>query len=255
MRPAGIVEKAAPNLQPMDHAALFTARGDHRRRVRQRRGRARLLDLPQAPGRHLDRRRLPRQHRRARCPKDCTACHYPLMADAATRRRDQRDALRDEAPLGPAHRSRPARPATPTALGEGTGTPVAATLWQTGAYHPALPPQPTACLDCHAVSARRRRADPEHRRVRAGAGRHRQQRRAVDEPRRRATSPARTAPPATPPTRRRPAAPGASATPFHATVTEPRPPARRATASRNGGGSVRRHQQQPARRAHRTPRP
>ncbi len=38
------------------------------------------------------------------------------------------------------------------ALGEGATQPSTAALWQTGAYHPSLGAQPSACVDCHTVS-------------------------------------------------------------------------------------------------------
>jgi hypothetical protein len=38
------------------------------------------------------------------------------------------------------------------ALAGSGATPLAATAWKPGAYHASLPTQPTACLDCHAVS-------------------------------------------------------------------------------------------------------
>src|SRR5207237_6157613 len=40
-----------------------------------------------------------------------------------------------------------------TALSKAANTPMAATLWQTGAYHSSIATtQPKACLDCHTLT-------------------------------------------------------------------------------------------------------
>jgi hypothetical protein len=83
-------------------------------------------------------------------PQDCTVCHYPLMATAAAD-------VSSGAQYAMLHRSAQVQvqrcdACHTTALARSTSTPVAATLWQTGSYHPRVTSQPTACLDCHSTS-------------------------------------------------------------------------------------------------------
>ena len=153
MRPSGIVMKAGSDLQPMDHNAMFTAPATiggvsvsgaaamdcsscHRNP-----GVTWADGLPaQAPLFHAN--------IGAAAPQDCNVCHFPLMADAP--KADLTNGTR----YSMKHRSaqitfQNCKTCHATALSKAATTPIAATLWQTGAYHAALSSQPGACMDCH----------------------------------------------------------------------------------------------------------
>jgi cytochrome c551/c552 len=154
MRPTGIVMKAASNLQPMDHNALFAAPAvvggvsvtgvaqvecavcHHNPGVSWADG------APAQP---------PLFHANigSAVPQDCATCHYPLMADAT------KSDLTNGTRYSMRHRSgritfQSCQTCHTSALSKAANTPVAATLWQTGAYHAALATQPGSCVDCHA---------------------------------------------------------------------------------------------------------
>ncbi len=148
MRPTGIVMKTGSDLQPMDHNAAFVGGANaaamdcsschHNPGVSWADG------LPaQAPLFHAN--------IAAAVPQDCTACHYPLMADGP------RSDLASGVLYSMRHRSaqitfQSCETCHAAALSKARNTPILSTLWQTGAYHPALSSQSRACIDCHAVS-------------------------------------------------------------------------------------------------------
>ena len=150
MRPAGIVELTASDLQPMDHGALFTA----------------TVSIGGQPASGVADLDCSACHKKAgvawsdgtfhasigsAVPADCVACHYPLMADGP------RSNLTKGTTYAMAHASRQLASQAcatchTTALDGSTAKPYLSTAWKTGAYHASLPSQPTACLDCHAIS-------------------------------------------------------------------------------------------------------
>ena len=150
MRPAGIVEKAASDLQPMDHAAAFTAAvtigGVSVTSVAQ-------IDCSTCHKSSTGIWDDGKFHASiaAAVPKDCTACHYPVMANAA------RADLTSGMSYAMKHRSgqitfQSCQTCHPSALSKAAATTLTATSWAPGALHSALPSQPTACVDCHSVS-------------------------------------------------------------------------------------------------------
>jgi hypothetical protein len=85
----------------------------------------------------------------AAVPQDCAACHYPLMADATSAdvtsgtqyrmaHRSVQVALQN---CGVCHSAALANAGS-----------VAVSAWRNGAFHASVLAQPTACVDCHAVS-------------------------------------------------------------------------------------------------------
>lgn len=149
MRPGGVVELPGSSLRPMDHAALFT-------------GQATIGGATVSGAAELDCSACHGSpgatwadgsfHARigSATPRDCTACHYPLMATATAD-------VRSGALYAMSHRSslvtvQACDVCHTSALAKSTSTPVAATLWRTGAYHASVSAQPGACLDCHGVS-------------------------------------------------------------------------------------------------------
>ncbi len=85
-------------------------------------------------------------------PADCVSCHYPVSATSTA----------DVASISPTamkHRSgivstQACATCHTGALAKSTTTPVAASLWRPGAYHPSLgTAQPATCLECHSGSA------------------------------------------------------------------------------------------------------
>ena len=150
MRPAGIVEQASSDLQPMDHAAEFTAAVTI--------GGASVTSVSQLdcstchmnPGGAWSGGKFHANIGQA-VPKDCTACHYPVMADAA------RADLTSGALYAMKHRSgqitfQACQTCHTGALGKSTMATITATSWATGAFHPSVTAQPSACSDCHGVS-------------------------------------------------------------------------------------------------------
>jgi hypothetical protein len=153
MRPAGIVMKNGSDLQPMDHNAMFTApvtiggvsvtgvAGIECAVCHHNPGVSWADGQPaQTPLFHAN--------IGAAVPQDCTVCHYPLMADApkADLTNGTRYSMRH---LSGQITSQSCQACHTTALSKAANTPIAATLWQTGAYHASLATQPKACVDCH----------------------------------------------------------------------------------------------------------
>ncbi len=150
MRPAGIVEPAGSNLQPMDHAALFTGTVTIDGQAVSGVAGLDCSTCHRSPGTTW---RDGVFHARigSASPADCVVCHYPLMADGA--RADLTSGTR----YAMSHRSRQLNSQAcatchAAALAGSTATPYLATAWRTGDYHASVASQPTACLDCHAVS-------------------------------------------------------------------------------------------------------
>jgi cytochrome c551/c552 len=155
-RPTGIVMKAGSDLRPMDHNAMFAAPvnignvsvtgvgGMECAVCHHNPGVSWADGLPaQSPLFHAN--------IGAAVPQDCTSCHYPLMADAP------KSDVSSGVNFAMKHASsqltvQNCQVCHATALSNGAATPVASTLWQTGAFHPSLASQPSACLDCHAIS-------------------------------------------------------------------------------------------------------
>src|SRR5437870_6718292 len=150
MRPTGIVEKAASDLQPMDHNAVFNApvtiNGVSVGGV----AAMDCSDCHASPGNTWS-DGLFHKNIAAAVPKDCTVCHYPLMVDAA------KADLTSGVNYAMRHTSgqitfQNCQTCHAGALAKGKNTPIAATLWQTGAFHASLASQPSACVACHLVS-------------------------------------------------------------------------------------------------------
>ena len=165
MLPNQIVEKlvlpanggtlAASDLQPMDHAAVFSpsitgARGTAVNTI----GGLECANCHQHPGDltvkwadgvfHANLTRL------GVAPQDCTACHYPLMADKA--KSDVTSAANFTMVHGSAQMTTQQCQTCHTgALGSATGTPIASGLWKNAALHPTASVQPGACKECHTV--------------------------------------------------------------------------------------------------------
>ena len=150
MRPAGIVEKTGSDVQPMDHAAMFTARATINGTSA-----AGVADLDCSTCHHSPGNTWADGVFHASIgsatPQDCTVCHYPLMADSA------RADVASGALFNMMHRSsqitqQKCDVCHTTALARSTGTPPATSAWNPGVYHASLAAQPTACLDCHSGS-------------------------------------------------------------------------------------------------------
>jgi hypothetical protein len=149
MRPSGIVERAASELRPMDHGAQFTATvtigGTSVSSVSG-------IDCSvchKSPGTTWADGQF-HSNIGAAQPKDCTVCHYPLMADGAA------SDLSSGTNYAMKHRSvqltfQNCQNCHGAALGNATSTP-AATLFKSGALQASVSAQPTACVDCHTVS-------------------------------------------------------------------------------------------------------
>ncbi|TMB09883.1 MAG: hypothetical protein E6J65_28470, partial [Deltaproteobacteria bacterium] len=159
-RPTGIVMKAGSgsDLQPMDHKAMFVAPVTIGGASATGVAAMECAVCHHNPGVNWADglpAQLPLFHANigAAVPQDCTTCHYPLMADAA-----KSDVTSDVA-YAMKHTSsqltfQNCQDCHADALSKiaNANTPVDSTLWQTGAFHPSLPSQPSACLDCHAIS-------------------------------------------------------------------------------------------------------
>lgn len=150
MRPDGVVQKAGSNLQPMDHAAQFTAPVTIGGRSVTSVSQVECAVCHGSPGNVWSDGVF---HARigAAVPQDCTVCHYTLMADAT------RSDLTSGTRYAMRHRSgqitfQNCQTCHAGALARATTTPLASTLWQGGAYHPSLGAQPTACAECHSIS-------------------------------------------------------------------------------------------------------
>jgi hypothetical protein len=150
MIPVNIVEKSGASLQPMDHGASFTAAvtiaGMSVTKVSQ-------IDCSvchKSPGGSWNDGVFHASIGTA-VPADCVSCHYMTMADVA------KADVSSGTNFAMKHKSgqitfQSCQTCHASALGKATGTPVAAAEWQTGAFHGSLSAQPSACVDCHAVS-------------------------------------------------------------------------------------------------------
>jgi hypothetical protein len=151
MMPPGIVEKAESTLWPMDHAAAFNnpilVAGVMVSRVTQ----IDCSNCHKSPGTtwvdgvfHAN---LPS----TAVVSDCNSCHYPLLADTA------KADTQSGTDYAMKHASKQltfqvCQTCHPGAVGERALLPASVDLWKGGMFHGALTAQPTACLDCHAVS-------------------------------------------------------------------------------------------------------
>lgn len=148
MEPKNIVRLAGSNLMPMDHSATFVTAVNL--------GGASVTAVNQAdcsvchtatPGSSWAGAQF---HSRigAATPSDCVTCHYPLMVDPGADvtsgttfvMKHQSTQVTLQA-CATCHTTALAQAATTTLAG-----------WKTGKLHAVSSPQPTGCIDCHAVS-------------------------------------------------------------------------------------------------------
>ena len=150
MRPVGIVEKAASDLQPMDHNAIFTAAATINGQTVNGVAAMECASCHKSPGSTWTDGAFHLNIAGAR-PQDCTVCHYPLMADAP----------KSDRTIGTSYGMRHGsnqltlqncQVCHGSAFSKGAVTPPASTSWQPGAFHSSIPSQPAACIDCHAVT-------------------------------------------------------------------------------------------------------
>ena len=149
MRPVGIVEKAGSDLQPMDHNAIFATSVTINGQLVSGVAAMECATCHQSPGATWTDGAFHRNIASAK-PADCTVCHYPLMADAP------KSNLTAGTSYGMRHGSNQltlqnCQVCHVSALARGASTPIS-TQWQGGAFHASIPSQPSACIDCHAVS-------------------------------------------------------------------------------------------------------
>jgi hypothetical protein len=147
MRPAGIVEPAAAgDLQPMDHHALFVAPASVGGVTASGAADLDCSVCHASPGSTWSDGRF---HAviGAAVPRDCVACHYPLMADGA--RADVTNGTRYRMAHGSAQVTLQACATCHAGALASAGT-TSATAWSPGALHASVPAQPAACVDCHA---------------------------------------------------------------------------------------------------------
>lgn len=150
MRPVGIVEKAASDLQPMDHNAQFNSAVTINNVSVTGVGGIECAVCHKSPGSTWTDGAFHANINGA-VPKDCTTCHYPLMADTAS------SDLSSGVDYAMKHASsqltfQNCQLCHATALSKSANKPVASPLWQPGVFHPSLASQPSACLACHAIS-------------------------------------------------------------------------------------------------------
>ena len=142
MRPAGIVEESASDLQPMDHGAAFAS------------GTVSSVSQIDCSTCHLQPGKTwtgGTFHTRVApsVPQDCTVCHYPAMADSA------RADVTSGVSYTMNHRSaqlafQNCRLCHASALSQATASTLTYALWSPGVFHSNVSPQPLACNDCHA---------------------------------------------------------------------------------------------------------
>jgi Cytochrome c7 and related cytochrome c len=150
MLPTGIVEKGGSDLQPMDHGMSFTSAvtigGVSVTKVSQ-------MDCStchKSPGSTWS-DGVFHANIGAATPKDCVSCHYVAMADAT--KADVNSGTNFTMKHGSTQLTfQTCQTCHPSAFAKGSSTPIAATLWQTGAFHGSVATQPSACIDCHSVS-------------------------------------------------------------------------------------------------------
>ena len=150
MLPVGIVENAGSDLRAMDHGAELVAAvtigGVAVTKVSQ-------IDCSvchKSPGMTWADGRF-HASIAGGTPKDCVACHYPVMADAA------RADLTSGVAYTMKHRSgqvtvQACETCHAGALAKAATMTATAAVWAPGAFHASAPAQPAACIDCHAVS-------------------------------------------------------------------------------------------------------
>jgi mono/diheme cytochrome c family protein len=150
MRPVGIVQGTGSDLVSMDHSALFTTTVTI--------GGVAASGVPgldcsvchRSPGDTWTDGSFHHNVNGA-TPRDCTLCHYPLMADAP------KSDLTSGVKYAMRHRSaqlsfQACQTCHTGALAKATSTPLSATLWQGGVLHGSVSAQPPSCVECHAVS-------------------------------------------------------------------------------------------------------
>ena len=150
MRPAGIVERAGSDLVPMDHAAKFTSP-------------ASIGGVTVAGVGDMDCSGCHAQPSTTwsdgvfhgstigAVPADCTVCHYPLIADTNVSDRTSGSDYAMHHASSQITFQDCQRCHTGASMNQSRAP--AATLWNPGAYHASLTAQPSACAECHAVSA------------------------------------------------------------------------------------------------------
>ncbi len=152
VRPIDIVERQGSSFRAMDHAATFSAAVDIGGVMA---GAASDLDCSTchrtAAGSTGWNDGVFHANIGSAIPADCTSCHYPLMADGARSDVVSTNEYRMQ------HRSsqltsQRCDTCHDNALSRATRTPLATTLWRTGAFHPSVIDQPAACGECHAVA-------------------------------------------------------------------------------------------------------
>lgn len=154
MWPRNIVQRGTTNLQPMDHAAQFTAMVNIGGRMVNRVNQLDCSTCHADPGGSWADAGFHAVTGSA-TPTDCVQCHYPLMADAP------KSDVTSAPTYKMAHRSgvitfQACERCHPTALAQSRTAPTPlATTWRTGAYHgSSLAAQPAACNDCHNTVSR-----------------------------------------------------------------------------------------------------
>ena len=150
MRPTGVVQKAASDLQAMDHAALFTQSATVGGVVVNGVSGVPCSTCHGSPGTTWA-DGLFHSKIGGAVPQDCTTCHFPLMADAA--RSDVTSATR----YAMRHRSgqltvQNCRSCHATAFAKAATSPATAALFNLGTLHSSVSSQPSACAECHTLS-------------------------------------------------------------------------------------------------------
>jgi len=150
MRPEGIVELTASDLQPMDHTARFTSTVTIGGQTVNGVAGLECATCHHSPG-NTWADGLFHANIGTAVPQDCVTCHYPTMANTA--RADLANGTRYQMKHASAQLTfQGCQTCHTTALSRATTTPIASTLWSGGLYHSRLSAQPAACVDCHAVS-------------------------------------------------------------------------------------------------------
>ena len=154
MRPKGIVFQSGSELQPMDHNAVFASAAT----INSNGVPVSVTGVAQidcsachkSPGNTWSDGVFHANIKPA-VPANCTACHYTVMADAASAD------MTSGASYVMRHKSgqmtfQNCQTCHAGALAKGASTTLAAALWKPGSFHASLSAQPRACVDCHAVS-------------------------------------------------------------------------------------------------------
>ena len=150
MRPIGIVEKAASDLQPMDHNAMFTAAVNINGQTVSGVAAMECATCHKSPGSTWKDGLFHTNIAGAR-PQDCAVCHYPLMADAP--KANLSSGARYLFNHGSSQLAvQNCQVCHGGALAQAATAPPASGQWQGGAFHASISRQPSFCLDCHLVS-------------------------------------------------------------------------------------------------------